>query len=93
MKFRFRAEYVVDAIKIKAVLQGSLLVWKETAVFLDTKPVPYKIPDLEVEFETDETGPSLDQIREIMSNIQDCHIARQTVNLAEKYTGERNHNL
>lgn len=93
MKFKFRAECKYDVDLIKKALQESILHWKEFDVYLDAKPVPLKVPDLDVEFETVENGPSLDAIREIMNNIIDCHVPRQTVELKENYTGIRNRNL
>ena len=91
MKFKFRAECQRDAALIEKALKGSLLEWKEFDVYLDSKPVLCKVPDVDVEFETSENGPTLDEIIQIMGGIQDCHIATQSVNYLEDYTGERYH--
>ena len=95
MKFKFRAECKHDVDLIKKALQESILHWEEFDVYLEAnsgaKSVPFKVPDLDVEFETIENGPSLDEIRKSMSNIIDCHIPTQTVQLKENYTGVRNY--
>lgn len=91
MKFKFRAECKHDVDLIKKALQESILHWEEFDVYLDVKPTPFKVPDLDVEFETIENGPSLDEIRKSMSNIIDCHIPTETVQLKENYTGVRNY--
>lgn len=89
MKFKFRAECKHDVKLIKKALKEYILHWKESDVYLDVKPVPHKIPDVDVEFETVENGPSLDEIRVIMNSIQDCHIPTQSINYLESYTGDR----
>lgn len=91
MKFKFRAELPTDAERIKKALGESILSWKEFDVYIATKPVPYKVPDIEVEFETVENGLTLDEIRLVMENIPDCHIASQTINYLDVYTGVRNY--
>jgi hypothetical protein len=93
MKYKFRAEMPIDAELIKKALKNSIVDWKEFDVFLDLPEGPYKVPDIEVIVEIIESGPTLDEIREIMNNITDCHIATQTLNYLDEYTGERNRNF
>jgi hypothetical protein len=45
--------------------------------------------DTDVEFSIVEGGPELQQLRWLIGGIKDCHVAAETVERAENYTGER----
>ncbi|KAA5548094.1 hypothetical protein [Adhaeribacter rhizoryzae] len=46
--------------------------------------------DVELEFKT---NYSLEEIRELLKDVPDAHVMRQTVALKQDYTGERDHEL
>lgn len=74
--YRFRAECSQD---VKAVVSNGWF----TDVSMEQDP---DFPDVEVKMKTHHP---LDKIRELLSSLPDGHVMAESVNYADKYTGER----
>ena len=91
MKYKFRCEIKQDAVAIKESLSYWIVSWSETPLVLtDSIGDIFISPvDLEVTFELLEDGPDLEKITKLIGMIIDCHVAEETVQLENDYTGER----
>lgn len=88
-EFKMRAECVSDALIIKGALQPWLLDWQSHDLIVEHKGESHTLPDVEVQFSVGPRGPCLAQLQWTFDNLQDCHVAAETVALAKDYTGER----
>lgn len=86
MFYKFRAECLQDAISFKDKTIGLTDNFKIINQDVDS----ISIPDVDVEFESE---LSLDEIIIKMREVFDSHVMIQTLNLIERYTGERNYYL
>lgn len=87
--FKFRAECVADAQAIRSVLLPWSVDWRESRDNLEHEGSFYPMPDVEVEFSIVDGGPNLNEIQWLIGGINDCHVAGQTVQELDSYTGER----
>ncbi|OOG58015.1 hypothetical protein B0E49_04065 [Polaromonas sp. C04] len=87
--FKFRAECAADAQVIRAVLLPSLLHWQETRDTLEHDGGLHALPDVTVEFSILAGGPALDEIWWLVDCVCNCHVAAESIELIENYTGER----
>lgn len=91
MKYKFRCECPYDADNIKEALESWLLTWSKTPLRLmgEDNIAFDSCTDLEVTFEIKEDGPDLKVIKDVIGSLIDCHVAADTVQLEENYTGGR----
>ena len=87
--YKFRAECATDAHAIRAVLFPWLHHWSEQRDNIEHEGVEYPVPDVVVEFSVVSTGPSLNEVRWLIDGIDNCHVAAESVERVEDYTGER----
>lgn len=87
--YKFRAECATDVQAIRAVLLPWLYQWVETKDILEFKDVEYSMPSMTVELSLIDGGPNLHEIQWLLDAIDNAHIAAETINLTEEYTGER----
>jgi len=85
MEYKFRAECQEDVLDLLILLPSGNIVDH------DFDPFDEASPDVEVEIELKNT--TLDELREIMTEVIDGHVMVQTVMPIEEYTGERNYEL
>lgn len=88
---RFRAEASYDCDRIRAILAPWIVSWTESPDYLDTKEGLQEVPDRDVtmELRVDEFTRNIRQIQWVLSQVDDLHIAVQTMAYADEYTGER----
>ncbi|QDZ26597.1 hypothetical protein [Noviherbaspirillum sp. UKPF54] len=88
--FKFRAECFADTQAIRAVFLPWIMEWKETRSNIDLDGVIHAMPDVDVEFSVVSDGPTLGEMRWLIDGISNCHVAAETIETSENYTGERN---
>jgi hypothetical protein len=98
-KYQLRTECRFDCESIRAILGPWLVSWKETSGYkyddshVDVNGVIWASmnwgSDTDVQFIVREDGPTLNEIRWFMANLTDCHVAVESLNTAEQYTGAR----
>lgn len=81
--YRFRAECASDALLVRVALANWLIGWQERHDF--------SFIDVEVELELSDAAPDLPGILWIIQQLVDCHVAEDTFELAQNYTGERHY--
>lgn len=82
MKYKFRAEGVRDVYEF---IRASKIV-PENFKITPQSIEGGVIPDVEVSFKSD---MSLEDLRNIAEDIEDCHVIVQSLNAKKLYTGER----
>ena len=87
--YKFRAECAADAQAIRSLLLPWSVDWKESRENMEHEGSIYQMPDVEVEFSIVDGGPTLNEIQWLIDGIDDCHVASETVEEIESYTGER----
>lgn len=97
--YQLRAEFKGDCDHIQAILLPWLVSWKEAislqdeSSFIQSDGVIWVekpcVLDPVVRFIIVDGGPNLNQIRWFIDKLIDCHVAAETVNTRELYTGER----
>lgn len=87
--YKFRAECAADAQAVRAVLLPWVVEWSERRANLDFEGTRYAMPDVDVEFTVTDNAPTLNEMIWLMDAIDNCHVASQTLAVAELYTGER----
>ncbi len=80
--YRFRAECEGDALLVRVALANWLIGWQERHDF--------SFIDVEVELELLDAAPDLPGILWVIEQLVDCHVAAETFELAQSYTGDRN---
>lgn len=93
-RLKMRCEYLCDALQLRLALAPWVLSWNE--VELDnathwttgTRGV-MSGADRSIEFEVTDNAPILDHLRWLLSKITDMHIPAESLNYAERYTGDR----
>lgn len=94
-KYKFRAECATDAHVIRAVLFPWFHDWSERRENIEYEGVEYPAPDVDVnvnvnvEFSVVSAGPSLNEIRWPLDGIDNCHVAAESIERVEDYTGDR----
>ena len=97
--YQLRAECRFDCELIRAILEPWLVCWKEALLLNDDK-IDCELDgsvwvnnfwslDPVVRLIIVEGGPCLNEIRWFIDKLTDCHVAAETVNTRELYTGER----
>lgn len=84
-EYKFRAECMIDVAKLLEVLEFSRIIRK-----IQIKTDSMGLPDVDVHMTTADRY-DLDSVREIIStaNISDTHVIIESINYADKYTGDR----
>ena len=98
-KYGLRTECRFDCMLIIAMLRTWLLSWKESSGYqhddgyVDINGVIWSSQnwalDTDVQFIIMSDGPGLNEIRWLLNELVDCHVAAESVNFLEIYTGER----
>ena len=98
-KYGLRTECRFDCMLIIAMLRTWLLSWKESSGYqhddgyVDVNGVIWSsqnwASDTDVQFIIMSDGPSLNEIRWLLNELVDCHVAAESVDFLEIYTGER----
>lgn len=98
-KYGLRTECRFDCLLIIAMLRTWLLSWKESSgyqhddSYVDVNGVIWSSQnwalDADVQFIVSSDGPSLNEIRWLLNELVDCHVAAESVDFLERYTGER----
>lgn len=98
-KYGLRTECRFDCTLIIAILRIWLVSWKESSgyqhddSYVDVNGFIWSSQnwglDTDVQFIIKPDGPSLNEIRGLLSELIDCHVAAESVNFLDKYTGER----
>jgi hypothetical protein len=98
-KYGLRTECRFDCQQIIAILRPWLLSWKESSGYLsddsyvDENGVIWASQnwalDTDVQFIIKPDGPCLNEIRWMLNALVDCHVAAESVDVLEKYTGKR----
>ena len=83
--YKFKAECQVDVDKLKKLMNEEFIVTKDESGFPAEQSSDRSV-DVDVEFKSDK---SIDEIRNIMKKIQDGHVMYESLNYADKYTGDR----
>lgn len=96
-KYQMRTECRFDCESIRAILGPWLVSWKETSGYtyddshVDANGVIWASmnweSDTDVQFIVREDSPTLNEIRWFMGKLTDCHVAAESLNTAEQYTG------
>lgn len=87
-----RCEFLGDAIELRLALGQYVLNWTELSTNLCEEgdhPVKLNGFDRELKFEVIEDCPSIDHLRWYINQIDDMHVAAETLQYAERYTGIR----
>jgi len=87
--YKFRAECAADVQAVRAVLLPWAIEWSERRTNLDFEGARHVMPDVDVEFTVDDDAPTLNEMIWLLDAIDNCHVASQTLAIAELYTGER----
>lgn len=87
--FSFRSECMADAESVRAMVLPWLLSWQANVEPLDLDGRLYRQPDVEVTFTLTAKAPGLACLRWLVDGLLNCHIAAETLETAEHYTGER----
>lgn len=90
---RFRTESYADLLLTRSLLAPCVCRWTDSeARSYDTKGVETATTTLsghEVEFELADDRHTLDELRWLLNEVTDLHVAAQSLNYADQYTGER----
>lgn len=87
--YKFRAECAADAQAVRAVLLPWLFEWQEVRANLNYEGVRHAMPDVDVEFTLVDCSPALCELLWLLDGVDNCHVAADTLAIAEDYTGER----
>lgn len=100
-KYGLRTDCRFYCFRIIASLRPWLLSWKESSgyqhddSYVDVNGVFWSSQnwalDTEVQFIIKPEGPGLNEIRWLLNDIVNSYVAAESLNLLEKYTGERIH--
>lgn len=99
--YQLRTECRYDCEHIRAILGPWLVSWKETSgyktddSYVGEDGVIWASmnwgADTDVQFIIGEGGPGLNETRWFLDKLTDCHVAAESLNTREQYTGERIH--
>lgn len=93
-RFKMRCEFLSDALLLRLALAPWVLTWREVELDAPLDPATgarLKMTgmDRSIEFEVTDNAPKLDHLRWLLSKVTDMHVAAESLNYAERYTGER----
>lgn len=93
-RLKLRCEYLSDALLLRLALAPWVLTWREVELDAPVDPEAGARPkmtgmDRSIEFEVTDKAPTLDHLRWLLSKVTDMHVAAESLNYAERYTGER----
>lgn len=91
-KLRMRTEFLCDALELRIALLPYVLHWTERSTEFGHEtqhPTAVAALDREIELEVVETAPSLDHLRWYINQMVDMHVAAESLQDANRYTGER----
>jgi len=99
LELQMRTECRSDSQRIQGLLLPWILSWKESSgnqkddSHIDNDGIIWAsqtwASDTEVQFTLKKSGPNLQEVRWLIDKLVDCHIAAESVNIADQYTGER----
>lgn len=99
LSYKMRAECRSDCEHIRGVLFPWLLSWKEySGVQIDSINTPDEgifststqwTAETEIQFTLKANAPSLDELRWFIDKLADCHVAAESLNTSEHYSGTR----
>lgn len=84
-----RAECQADADLIRACLAPWLNRWEVTDCYLEHDGKFLRIPDVVIEFTIAENGPGKGELKWMVSELEDCHVAAESLEGVLEYTGDR----
>lgn len=87
--YKFRAECATDVQAIRAALLPWVFEWQETRDVETFDGIDYPTAGMTVEFSTVDDGPTFNEIQWLLDGISNAHIAAESIQPTEKYTGER----
>lgn len=79
--FQFRVEFDHDLLQLRAMLGWATETWWSSPI------CPWG--DADAKFTLKPNTLSLDELRWLFAQVGDCHVAMETIELTENYTGER----
>ncbi len=85
MKYKFRAECIEDVFRLFSIITSKYIK------NFDYKFLSKGFPDVEVEGEFIDIN--IDELRDYIRKLDDCHVILQTVNYVNEYTGNRDYNI
>lgn len=88
-EYKMRAECQPDADLIRACLAPWLERWQVFECHLEHKGKPLRIPDVDIEFTTAANGPCKGELKWMVSQLEDCHVAAESLDGVLEYTGKR----
>lgn len=86
VSYAMRTECQSDAFVIRAALADWVYTWSEEWDVWDGNRAP---PDMAVRFQLAWTPPSYSELQWLVSSLEDCHVAAQSLRPEACYTGER----
>lgn len=99
LELRMRTQCRSDSQRIQGLLLPWILSWKESSgnrtddSHIDNAGVIWASQtwafDTEVQFNLKKNGPNLQEVRWLIDKLVDCHVAAESVNIADHYTGQR----
>jgi len=87
--YSFRAECAFDAIAIRSTLLPWVMNWSEKRENLVHLGEEFGDPNVVVEFDLLEWGPTFSEVLWLIDGIDNCHIAADTLAPTDEFTGER----
>lgn len=87
--YKFRAECAFDAIAIRSTLLPWVMNWSEKRKNVIHEGEEFSDPNVIVEFDLLEWGPTFNEVLWLIGGIDNCHIAADTLSPADEFTGER----
>jgi hypothetical protein len=92
---RLRTEFLSDLILARLILAPYACRWtdveRQSLKANGEKTAVEGLDGNEAEFELADDQVTLDQLRWLLSNVTDMHVAAESLNYADRYTGERLH--
>jgi hypothetical protein len=86
--YRLRAECEYDADLVRALLARWLLSWTQRFSSVDASG-QIGWPDVDIEIRLKKDAPPLESLRWLLNETSDLHVAAQSLDYANSYTGER----
>lgn len=88
-EYKMRAECQSDADLIRACLAPWLERWQVFERHLEHQGKPFRIPDVDIEFTIAARGPNKGELKWLVDDLGDCHVAAESLDGGAEYTGQR----
>jgi hypothetical protein len=99
LELRMRTECRSDSQRIQGLLLPWIFSWKESSgnrtddSHIDDDGIVWASQtwgsDTEVQFTLKKNGPNLQEVRWLIDKLVDCHVASESLDIADHYTGQR----